>query len=532
MNPVPVGIPGELYIGGDGLARGYFNDPALTAERFIPHPFSEEPGARLYKTGDLARYLPDGNIEFLGRKDHQVKIRGFRIELGEIESVLSQHPSVHQTVVVAREDQPGEKRLVAYVVAPEEQGPRVSELGSYLQQKLPDYMLPSAFVLLDSLPLTPNGKVDYRALPAPDTARPEMGRGFVAPRDPLGCQLTQIWEELLNVHPIGVRDNFFGLGGHSLLAVRLMDRIEKAFGQRLPLSTLFAGATIEHLARILIQEKSEEFRSPLVEIQAGDGKRPFFFLHGDFAGGGFYCLNLARYLDQDQPFYVLQPHGLDERQVPPTIEAMATDHLERLRTFQPEGPYLLGGYCNGGLVAYEMARQLMAQGQKVDLLVLIHISAMSTRFKKITKRFGFLFQPKDKRDPSQVVPVRPDLVARTEERLREVEEAYLSYIKAIADYVPQAYPGRVTLFWGSEGAGPQEKAYDPTKGWGEVAAEVEVHSIPGGHLTCVTKHIQALAECLRSSLREAQAEEPLFKGTTVDEEVCAIGHPLNLDNPF
>ncbi|MGK7878448.1 MAG: amino acid adenylation domain-containing protein, partial [Xenococcaceae cyanobacterium] len=257
QKPVPIGVPGELHIGGAGLARGYLNRPELTQEKFILNPFknpnSKIQNPKLYKTGDLARYLPDGNIEFLGRLDNQVKIRGFRIELGEVESTLSQHPAVRKTTVIAREDIPGDKGLVVYIVlndpssiqnpsaiAATQSKPKIqNQLRPFLQQKLPDYMIPSAFVLLETLPLTPNGKVDRRALPVPDQTKLEPEGTFVAPRDELELQLTKIWEKVLGIQPIGVRDNFFDLGGHSLLAVRLFAQIEKAFKKNLPLSVLF-----------------------------------------------------------------------------------------------------------------------------------------------------------------------------------------------------------------------------------------------------------------------------------------------------
>ncbi|HLA75266.1 MAG TPA: amino acid adenylation domain-containing protein, partial [Gammaproteobacteria bacterium] len=234
-HPVPIGVFGELYLGGAGLARGYHNRPELTAEKFIPHPFSPDPSARLYKTGDLARYLPDGNIEFLGRTDHQVKIRGFRIELGEIEAVLSAHPSIKEAVVIAREDTPGDKRLVAYLAA--SPAPSSQELRNYLMARLPEYMLPAIFVILDALPLTPNGKLDRKALPAPGAT--QAGPSYTAPRDNLELQLSKIWERLLRVPAVGIHDNFFELGGHSLLAVRLVAQIEKIWGKNVPLATLF-----------------------------------------------------------------------------------------------------------------------------------------------------------------------------------------------------------------------------------------------------------------------------------------------------
>ncbi len=253
LQPVPIGITGELYIGGEGLARGYLNRPELTAERFISNPFSQQPDARLYKTGDLARYLPDGNIEFLGRIDHQVKIRGFRIELGEIEAVLRQHPEVREAVVVAWEDTPGDTRLVAYIVATQGQAPAITILRNFLKERLPKYMVPASFVLLEALPLTSNGKVNRRALPAAERSKAKLDESFVAPTQPLHQQLEQIWEDLLDIRPVGVRDNFFDLGGHSLLATRLVDRIERIFGKKIPLATLFAGPTIEQLAVALQQ---------------------------------------------------------------------------------------------------------------------------------------------------------------------------------------------------------------------------------------------------------------------------------------
>jgi acyl-coenzyme A synthetase/AMP-(fatty) acid ligase/acyl carrier protein len=251
MQPLPVGASGELYIGGVCLARGYFNQPELTAEKFIPNPFSQKPGEVLYKTGDLARYLPDGRIEFLGRIDHQVKIRGFRIELGEVESVLGRHPTISDTVVIAREDVPGDKRLVAYVVASRESTPTFSELRSFLKEKLPEYMIPSAFVFLDSFPLTPNGKVDRQALPAPDVARPELQEAFVAPRNQSEEMVAGIWSNVLGVERIGVYDSFFELGGHSLLVVQIISRIREVFAVDLPVRSLFETPTIAGLTELI-----------------------------------------------------------------------------------------------------------------------------------------------------------------------------------------------------------------------------------------------------------------------------------------
>ncbi|MBA3711242.1 MAG: amino acid adenylation domain-containing protein [Pyrinomonadaceae bacterium] len=252
MQPVPVGVTGELYIGGDGLARGYLNRLELTSERFIAHPFGTEAEARLYKTGDLARYLADGNLEFLGRRDQQVKVRGYRIELGEIEAVLMQHPAVDEAVVVASEEAGGDKRLVAYLVTQEEVAPSASELRRYLKEKLPDYMLPAAFMVLSEMPLTPNGKVDRRALPAPGEARPEMEAGYVAPRNAVEDVVAGIWGEVLRVERVGVDDNFFELGGHSLLATQVISRVREAMRVEVPLRTLFEAPTVAELSQRLV----------------------------------------------------------------------------------------------------------------------------------------------------------------------------------------------------------------------------------------------------------------------------------------
>ena len=248
LQPVPIGIIGELYIGGDNLGRGYLNRREATAERFIPNPFSVEPGARLYRTGDRARYLPEGNIEFLGRTDHQVKIRGFRIEPGEIEAVLIQHPDVEQAIVMPWAETPEQRRLVAYVVPHQARAPSAAELRDYLKKKLPEYMVPSSFTLLDGLPRTPHGKVDREALPIPDQRQPAMEESYVPPRSPEEEMIVEIWAEVLKLDRVGVHDNFFDLGGHSLLATRVMSHVRKVFQVELPLRSLFEAPTVAELA--------------------------------------------------------------------------------------------------------------------------------------------------------------------------------------------------------------------------------------------------------------------------------------------
>jgi amino acid adenylation domain-containing protein len=365
--PMPVGLPGELLIGGEGLARGYLYRPDLTAERFVAHPF--KPGARLYRTGDLARYRADCNIDCLGRLDFQVKIRGFRIELGEIEAQLATHPDVQQNVVVAREDTPGEKRLVAYVVPSPAARPGIASLRGHLQGMLPDYMVPAAFVLLESLPLTPNGKIDRKLLPAPEFDETEGKAGYVAPRTNAEERLTNIWEKVLKYSPIGVHDNFFDLGGHSLLAVTLFAKVEREFGHRLPLASLFQNATIAQLARLVeVDRKQADHWESLVCIREGSGGPGVFFVHG--AGGNILIyLNLARLIHKEIPVYGLQSLGLDRQKRPlHTIEEMAVSYVDEMTRHQPVGPYVLAGYCMGGKVALEMARVLRKRGQSVAMV--------------------------------------------------------------------------------------------------------------------------------------------------------------------
>ncbi|MHC5744028.1 MAG: amino acid adenylation domain-containing protein [Nostoc sp.] len=278
LQPVPIGVPGELHIGGAGLAKGYLNRPELTQEKFIPHPFSDESHSRLYKTGDKARYSNDGNIEYIERIDDQVKIRGFRIELSEIEAVLNQHSDVQLSCVIAREDTPGDKRLVAYVIAHQDCKPAISELRQFLKTKLPEYMVPSAFVILESLPVTPNGKVDRRALPKPDLDITLLEK-YVAPRTPIEEMLALLWAQVLNLELVGIYDNFFELGGHSLLATQLVSRIRNIFKVELPLRELFARSTVAELAQSIgqLQQQDLELSTPFITQRAENAQLPLSF---------------------------------------------------------------------------------------------------------------------------------------------------------------------------------------------------------------------------------------------------------------
>ena len=363
--PVPIGAAGEIHIGGAGVARGYLNRPELTAERFIASPFVD--GDRLYRTGDLGRYRRDGTIEFLGRNDFQVKIRGFRIEPGEIEARLAEHPGVREAVVLAREDAPGDKRLVAYTTTrPDAAPPGAEALRAHLAASLPEYMVPAAYVALDALPLTANGKLDRQALPAPDSSA-FAARGYEPPVGETEERLALIWAEVLKLERVGRRDNFFELGGHSLLAIRLLSRTGAIFNTNLPLSTVFHSPTIAALAEVLQNQSAPSKWFSLVPIRREGSRPPLFCI--EVIGVEFFEL-----MGADQPIYNLRfgvgsPSGSILRL--PMIEALAAHYIEELRAVQPSGPYFLIGYSWGGLVAYEMAQQLTASGEAVELVALV-----------------------------------------------------------------------------------------------------------------------------------------------------------------
>jgi len=519
LQPVPIGIPGELHIGGDGLARGYLNRPELTQQRFIPDPFSNFPGARLYKTGDLARYLANGNIDYIGRIDNQVKIRGYRIEVGEIEAVLREHPSVREAVVIARENDLGDKRLVAYLVS--EQVISTSELRRLVKDKLPDYMMPSAFVRLEALPLTPNGKIDRRALPAPDTIKQEPEETFVAPQDDLELQLTQIWQKVLGISNIGIKDNFFELGGHSLLAVQLFAEIEQIFAKNLPLATLLQAPTIEGLASILRQEKWSAPCSSLVAIQPNGSKTPLFCIH-PIGGNVLEYLNLVKYLGSEQPVYGLQAQGVDGKQTPrKQVEEMAAHYIQEIRTLQPQGPYLLAGFSFGGWIAYEMAQQLQTQGQKVALLAMFdtrspNLEPQKVSFvKSVIMRLGHLRQiaPTEKWDYLRII-VRwylnkdeyKDYLRRQLPESLQNFEVLDANMEASRNYVPSVYPGSITLFRCS--IQDPKYSHQHTLGWSELVGGVEIYNVPSYHDRILREpHVQALAEKLKISLEKSLTDE-------------------------
>ncbi|MDQ6621886.1 MAG: amino acid adenylation domain-containing protein [Verrucomicrobiota bacterium] len=623
LKPVPIDATGELHIGGDGLARGYWRRDDLTAEKFVADPFSAEDDARLYKTGDLARWREDGVIEFLGRADNQIKLRGFRIEPGEIENALKQQPGVRDSAVVAREGEHGEKQLVAYVAS----SAAADELLAALKKSLPDYMVPAAIVTLPALPRTANGKLDRSALPTPDFAAPSPPDFFIAPKTPLEERLAKIWatvlqkeqvgrednffdlgghslaglrvvnqlssalgenlspaiflqaptvakmaaqlqathpagvarwmemkaarsrervrpylglhlelialwEEILRVREIQIRDNFFELGGTFLMAEQMLQRAAESFGKAIPPSAFAQEPTVEHLAAELARRAREE-SPPLISINEKGARTPFFYLHGDLFGGGFYSLKLSRALGSEQPFYVIPPHNVRSLKQAPSVEEMAAAHLQDLRAVRPHGPYIVGGFCLGAIVAYELAQQLIAAGERVEMLLLIdaepqdktlralrHASEIlgrplawdeQTRINHFRKwwlrRAQFALWQKESAQTRSSLVIRqfrnrlgsawnmlrkkPAHARGAEAHVRSERDVPATFLYASAGYRPRAYPGPAAVLLSED---LLHRGDHLEHAWARLAPEVSVHSLKGSHLECITAHVDTLAE--------------------------------------
>jgi thioesterase domain-containing protein len=571
LAPVPAGVTGELYIGGDGVARGYLGRPELTAERFVPDPFVEARGARLYRTGDLARQKDDGRIELLGRVDFQVKIRGHRIELGEIEATLAQHPAVRQAVVVAWEESAGDQRLAAYVTTREGGAPSPADLRAHLAARLPEYMVPSRFETLDELPLTANNKIDRKGLPPPGKVAVAAAGTGEAPREATEVKLRAIWEEVLGVQGIGIRDDFFDLGGHSLLALKLFERIEKAFGVRLPVASIFLAPTIERLGEALRTSGWEPRWTSLVPIQPRGTRPPFFCVHGGGALVIFYH-PMARHLGPDQPFYGLQPPGSVHDTRDPhirSVEAMAAHYLAEVRQVQPTGPYLFGGASYGGLIALEMAQQLAAEGQETALLAMFDTYGPgnyrpATGLRKIPHSLMEVYLRLEHHAGSVRMLARDERAAYLRSKLnkaieegsealgalrRSLERGVLTRIhrplpadleemrnvvnEAVARYRPRPYDGRITLFRAhrqAPGTGP-----DPTLGWGSIArGGVAIHPMPGYHAAMISEPrvrvlVPMLRECLRRAAGDLGVSADLARGLGVSPSLAGgLGVSPNL----
>ncbi|ABA23460.1 Amino acid adenylation [Trichormus variabilis ATCC 29413] len=528
LQPVNIGVTGEIYIGGVGVARGYLNKEELTKEKFIINPFPNSEFKRLYKTGDLARYLPDGNIEYLGRTDYQVKIRGYRIEIGEIENVLSSHPQVREAVVIARDDNAQEKQIIAYITYNSIK-PQLDNLRDFLKARLPDFMIPAAFVMLEHLPLTPSGKVDRKALPKPDLFNYSEHNSYVAPRNEVEEKLVQIWSNILHLPKVGVTENFFAIGGNSLKALHLISQIEELFAKEISLATLLTNPVIADLAKV-IQANNQIHNSPLVPIQPQGKQQPFFCIHP--AGGHVLCyFKLAQYIGTDQPFYGLQAQGFYGDEAPLTrVEDMASLYVKTIREFQPQGPYRVGGWSFGGVVAYEVAQQLHRQGQEVSLLAILdsYVPILLDKQKPIddvylvgvlSRVFGGMFGQDNLVTPEEIenltveekinyiidkarsARIFPPGVER--QNNRRILDVLVGTLKATYSYIRQPYPGKVTVFRARE---KHIMAPDPTLVWVELfsvmaAQEIKIIDVPGNHYSFVLEpHVQVLAQRLQDCL--------------------------------
>jgi amino acid adenylation domain-containing protein len=535
-------VPGELYVGGFGLARGYLDASDLTVARFVPDPFSSEAGL-LFRTGDLAFVRPDGNLDLLERVDQQVKIRGIRIEPGEIEAILRLQPDVTDAVVTVRTDGAGDARLIAYIMC-NRKGPNPNELRAALRRRLPDYMIPSTFVHLSSLPLTQSGKVDRLALPEATGLVLEEASQH-PPRTDTEIRLAALWQDLLGVESVGLRDGFFDLGGYSLLAVRLFASIEKTFGKRLPMTAILEGDTIEHLVHAIERVTAPSNWSSLVQLKSGGSSPPFFCIH-PIDGDVFMYLALARHLDSDQQVYGLRARGLDGLSEPHTsLEAAASDYIREIKQVQPLGPYYLGGYSLGATIAMEMAQQLQARGEEIRLLASFDSAPTKTDYYNV--RWGWTFAAQWARAlPYRLtrflLASRQDQVAVLQRRWHKLSRAprdptisqpdhALGFARSVTkdlfgdptlvpahherviaalygiscEHVPRRYSGRLTLFRAARQ--PWDCSHDPLMDWARlVAAGVQVQTVPGNHQSILKEpNVRDLAHALTTALADSRA---------------------------
>jgi natural product biosynthesis luciferase-like monooxygenase protein len=494
---VPVGVAGELYIGGEGVVPGYLERPELTAERFVHLDFANE---RAYRTGDLVKFLPDGRLQFLGRVDHQVKIRGHRIEMGEIEAALGQHPTIEDAIVATVEYATEGTALVAYVVKRGASTPQPMELRRFLESQLPSYMVPGSFVLLDAFPRTPNGKIDRKRLPHPDLV-PQQ-RSVIPPRNPAEEKLAAIWREALHITDVGIRDNFFDLGGHSLLLIRLISQIQKEFGQRLPVATVLESPTIEALAVVLAGKQTSAAVCRVIPLKPQGTRPPFICL-----GASPLFLPLARLLGPDQPFCGLDLTQLKQIDLPSPcrLEDLGKYVVEAILEYQPQGPYSIGGWCLYGVLAYEAARQLTEQGHEVELLTLIDspnvnygrsLSAVA-QVQMRTQKWLFHLSNLAKSSPSEMLRYTKDRLniargkmLRRRERVAfemglQDEDIRLMDIDPIlfyaaTNYEPAPYEGRVLMVQAAET--PSGQHWQMAEQWKQpVVGKSVVHCVAGGH---------------------------------------------------
>jgi thioesterase domain-containing protein len=521
LEPAPIGVAGELFVGGAGVARGYLKRSDLTSDRFIPDQFSREPGARLYRTGDLARHLADGRAEYLGRIDHQVKIRGYRIELGEIAATISEHAAIEQAVVIAREDEPGMKRLVGYYVA--NRSVTNQQIREYLQARLPDYMAPGSFVQMEKIPLTPNGKIDRRALPKPEPSG-ESAR-YVGPRTAVEEILCSIWKRVLKTGNVSILDNFFALGADSL---RVMEAVSLAKDAGLQLTTrqFFESQTVSELAQLSQRSEEDGYETSealLVPARINGSKPPLFLVHP--AGGGVdFLWPIAHHLEPDQPFYGFRFKGLSRTEIyKPELEEVAADYLALMKAVQPRGPHLIGGLSLGVYIAFEMARQLQNRGEAVSLLAMIDSGPSGIEgLRDSVPRFPIDLANQYAVDISreEIIAIDPDM--RLDYVLKKIKSATSDYdysqiariapawyghlwsaerylSKALADPQSYLYTGKITLFKTPGDA-------DNSMGWSAMSSQdVDINILPGSHGTLLKEpYVGSLARMLTKAILKSE----------------------------
>ena len=530
MQPVSIGVPAEVYIGGDGLAKGYWNRPQLTAQNFLVNPFDDNSEARLYRSGDLAKRLPDGSLDFLGRIDQQVKIRGYRIEPGEIEATLRAHASVLEAAVTVGMDERGASCLIAHVVA-EDPVPSTATLRGFLGETLPPYMVPAQFRFTRKLPVTPSGKLDRGRLletsePANDAVEQES-EALKEPANAVEMELLQIWQGLLGTKNIGVRSDFFELGGDSLLAVRLLSEVENKFGKTIAVAALFQASTIEKMAVLLRDENISERRSALVQIQPKGVRAPLFFVQSHLI-----FRKLAQHLGEDIPFIGLVTPTAEGLLSLPKLEDVASMMVQHILTAEPMGPYCIGGWSIGGILAFEIACQLEALGRDPLLLLLDAVNPHGsvrvaqgrrwrTHWKNIREAGGFgavtylLDRGKilGRRGLRAVWALRYRLQRDSGNPIdrKLLDSDRMLWIASLA-YRARPFRGQVVLFR-SETA--REHYLDSSFGWSDVTAKrIDIRDLPGTHVSMLQEpNVKVVAEQIRECLyREYDANNPHVSG--------------------
>ena len=500
QRPVPIGVPGEIFTGGAGVALGYLNAPERTAERFVPDPFSERPGATMYRSGDLARWRDDGTIDFLGRADTQVKIRGVRIELGAIESALTDHPLVLEAVVVATAAGAAGKQLAAYVVARNGAAPTARDIKDFLASRFTAASVPDIVAFVPAIPRTATGKFDRKALPDPAAF---TNPGAAAPRrpaeTPLEIAVAGEVAAILGLDDIGLDDDFYAHGGDSLRAMRLIARLRHTFGTPVMVRDLIAAPTPGALSALLgaLRREPDLAHTQRIRAERATGSlTPVFFLHGDLIGGGRYCADVAKRLEPERPLFAWSPHGADGDRFPESIEAMARENCAVIRERVPNGPVILGGYCNGGVVAFEMARQLERAGVTVEGLVIVDGFIFNTERSAVSDFMRKQARRHLERLGLGRAVISPSADAASWEAAHE--QLVESWYDALAHYVPRRYNGQATLLWTEEIA-PRADAL--TTAWKRVAPNAkEAGIIPGSHLTAITRHVERTSEILAAAL--------------------------------